>query len=60
MPRRSLLLVPAVALAIAALPSGALAKPAHHGAHTGIHAKADNAVWGKGRPAGTGGGRRIR
>jgi hypothetical protein len=57
MPRRTLLVAPALALAIAAMPSGALAKPAHAGAHA---AKADNAVWGKGRPAGTGGGRRIR
>jgi len=57
MPRRSLFLASTVALAIAAMPSGALAKPAHSGAHA---AKADSAVWGKGRPAGTGGGRRIR
>jgi len=57
MPRRTLFLAPAVALAIAAMPSGALAKSAHSSAHA---AKADNAVWGKGRPAGTGGGRRIR
>ena len=59
MPRRTLFAVPALAMAIAAMPSGALAKPVHHGAH----AKGATVTTGKAdshRPAGTGGGRRIR
>ena len=59
MPRRSLFLASSIALAMAAMPSGALADPAHASAHA--QGKSDNAASGKGnRPAGTGGGRRIR
>jgi|tagenome__1003787_1003787.scaffolds.fasta_scaffold20956625_2 hypothetical protein len=57
--RSSLLLTPTLALALVAMP--ATASPGHHGSTAShVHAKADSATWGKGRPAGTGGGRRIR
>lgn len=57
MSRRSLFLVPALAVALT-IPAGAGASPGQGGSHA--HAKLDTPVWGKGRPAGTGGGRRIR
>ena len=58
MSRRSLFLAPALAVALT-IPAGAGASPGQGGSHA--HAKkADTPVWGKGRPAGTGGGRRIR
>jgi hypothetical protein len=55
--RSSLLLTPTLALALVAMP--ATASPGDHGA-TASQAKGGSAVTGKGRPAGTGGGRRIR
>lgn len=57
--RSSLLLTPTLALALVAMP--AAASPGSHGARAShVHAKSDSAVWGRGRPAGTGGGHRIR
>ena len=58
MSRRSLFLAPALVVALA-IPAGAAAAPGKSGSHASVK-KLDTPVWGKGRPAGTGGGRRIR
>src|SRR3954467_14583877 len=56
--RSSLLLTPTLALALVAMPAAAC-PGSHHASASHAHAKG-SAVWGKGRPAGTGGGHRIR